>query len=1017
MPTLWRMAGLTPIAFAALAAAQPSDVSLRHLHHTAWTTDAVPLLTGAFRIARSRDGYLWLNAPNGILRFDGVRFTLLDSTSSPALKSSRRGSIRPLLADRDGTVWMQRPDHALITYRDGAFAVAVPPDSSLGTELAADGAGRIWLYSLGRGDAFHEIRDGRAVRAHLPSEVSYAGGARIVADTGRGLWVGTQQGLWHVVAGHATRLLIPGATPDVRISPLLQSRDGALWVIGPGVGAGLYRLVGGRAVAVRASDSSDIADAHTAIEDSSGAVWISTRGRGLLRWHANRLEALTKRDGLTDVTVYDVSAGSDGTIFLATASGLDRLRTTPFITLNDADGIHVESPTGIIEDDAGSLWTSGIEPQSVTELRIGKRPDGGDGLRVVPSQLPPADSYTLLGTARGGGVWLGTGAGALVRYRGGRVERWARPHDAPWTVLRFVVESRDGTLWLGGGHLELGVMRDGRLGGAPAAFASSVVEDSRGHIWVADAESVFVYEIDHGNVVRRLGRAEGLVGMVGSLVLERDDVLWAMSDSGLVRIADGKVSRVRGFTMNFVPRYGPNLAIADGFLWLGNDSRVARVPLSAIHAAADGNAVPVVARYFGPDDGLASSRRLPFQLSTILRARDGRLWLATPAGLALFDRAHDIVAPTSDPRVEEISAFGRSFYEDGRASIPANPDRLTIHFTVPNPAVPERTRLQYRLEGVDRDWIDGSVARTATYTQLRPRQYLFRVRAWSGDGTPAAHEATLLFRVEPAWYQLAWLRSVAGLVATLVVVAALTAVYRRRTQIAADRLRIEFDAKLAERTRIARELHDTLLQGFTGLVLQLEGLRQMIGRSSAAASGDELARILAVADTTLLDARHSVWDMRTPGLEENGLARTLESTCRGIAHAESVQLRFDVVGRERRLPLDLEATALQIGREAVRNVIAHAQASVARVELRYEPMKLELAIVDDGVGISRRLLNAASTNGHFGILGMRERAIAVGGTLEIDTTPSGGTRVHVFLPCAHPQVMAPPRRERQIVAD
>ena len=583
----FRSASLAILLIARIAVAQSGEVVLRHLNHTAWTAADVPALHGAYRIARSNDGYLWINARNGVLRFDGIRFALLDSAASPLLKVRRDGEIQPVLVDRSGTLWLYRADHALITYRDGTFRLAIAPDTALPTDFMMDGAGRILAYG-NRNDKLFELRDGHAIRlAPLPDAMP-TGASHIVADTGRGMWVGSQTGLWHVVNGRAERLVVAGGQPGRAAKPLVQTRDGAVWATGPGVGRGLERIVNGKASSIRAGDSTEIVDAYSAIEDNAGAVWISTHGRGVLLWQHGRLQEYTKRDGLSDVLVYDITVDARGVAIMATAAGLDRLRPTSFVTLDQRDGIPVESPQRVLRDESGALWTRGIDGHALTQVRTIKTPFGGDSIVTTQAALPLTDSYELLGLARNGGVWVGTQSGEVFRYRDGSVDRRMQVPEFAGASLRFVVEQRNGDLWIGREHLQIERVHLGKFVPSPVTWATDVLEDSRGHLWVADANAPQLDDIVDGRIVRQIGRRDGLPGFVGSLAIERDDRLWAMTDSGLVRIAGGHVAVTHAPAIEFVQRYGPELeSVAQEHLWFASDDRIGRISLQALNAAAN----------------------------------------------------------------------------------------------------------------------------------------------------------------------------------------------------------------------------------------------------------------------------------------------------------------------------------------------------------------------------------------------------------------------------------------------
>ena len=472
---------------------------LRHLNHTAWTAADVPALHGDNRIARSNDGYLWINARNGVLRFDGIRFALLDSTASPLLKVRRNGEIQPVLVDRSGTLWLYRADHALITYRDGTFRLAIAPDTALPTDFMMDGAGRILAYS-NRNDKLFELRDGHANRlAPPPGRVMPTG--RVPHRRGHRSrtvgWLGDGT-VARQVNGRAERLVVSGGQPGRAAKPLVQTRDGAVWATGPGVGRGLERIVNGKASSIRAGDSTEIVDAYSAIEDNAGAVWISTHGRGVLLWQRGRLQEYTKRDGLSDVLVYDITVDARGVAIMATAAGLDRLRPTSFVTLDQCDGIPVESPQRVLRDESGALWTRGIDGHVLTQLRTIKTPLGGDSIVTTHAALPRTGSYELLGLALDGGVWVGTQSGEVFRYRDGRVDRRIQVPEFAGASLRFVVEQRNGDLWIGREHLQVERVHLGEFVPSPVAWATDVAEDSRGHLWVADANAPQLDEIVDG---------------------------------------------------------------------------------------------------------------------------------------------------------------------------------------------------------------------------------------------------------------------------------------------------------------------------------------------------------------------------------------------------------------------------------------------------------------------------------------------------------------------------------------
>jgi signal transduction histidine kinase len=986
------------------AVGQAAVTPLRHLDHVAWTGENGPPLDGAHLLRRSGDGYLWLGANDALLRFDGTRFAIIDSTASPALKSAVGGYFEPEVVDASGAVWIARPDGGLVEYRNGTFTVVHAPEPGVGALLRIDGQGRRWLF--GGGSALHELRDGRAVAAHLPLGVPDTGMVDIVPDTGRGLWIGTRTaGLWHVVGDRGELVSSLDAKPRAEVRPFVQSKDGTLWADGAGVGGRVNRLVGKTWIPV-ALPGGLPAVARAIVEDSVGAVWIGTIGSGVLRWRDGALDRFSKDDGLSDASIEDLLPDAGGSLWIATSSGgLDRLRPTSFATLTRRDGLPFETPYRIVPDAvSGELWASGAGQPRLFSLR--RRADGDgqvDSVIATPLALPTTARYELLAPARGGGVWIGPHPGGLMRYRDGEILRFGADAGFPRERLWFALETRDGSVWLGGVPTGFGVFRRGRyrsfsLPDGVGAAVRAPVEDSLGHVWVAGTRVPVIYEIDGDRVVRRIGKSDGLVDPITDLAIDRTGNLWGATYSGLVRISNGRVSRLLIPALMKTVRRGASLLTTQTELWISSNVGVARLSLAELNAMANGKTASAAVRAFHEADGLTTPRQIQFGLFPIVRSLDDRIWISTPSGLAVVDpRRSPVRPPGAQLHIESVIVGGHRVAMGATMMIPAKTDRVRIEFSAVNPVAPERTHLQYRLDGVDPGWIDAATPRAVTYTQLRPGQYAFHVRSWADGDVSDTQEQSMGFSVSPAWFETMWARASGVLVLVLAGAGLVFVAQRRRSLHATELLRSQFDATLAERTRIARELHDTLLQGFTGIVLQLEGLRQRLERSPEA-SAEVLSRILKVADTTLLEARHSVWDMRLSTAGRKDLPEALEEISRGMAQADSVQVRCAVNGARRALQPQVEAVVLQVGREALRNAMRHASARVVNVELTYSSDGLRLAVADDGVGLTPHDAEQAPAKGHFGIAGMRERAARAGGRLAITAKPGGGTTVELALP-------------------
>ncbi len=990
-------AALAGIALLLVGSGEAGAQSLPGWHHTSWTRGTAPPVGGGHSLARSPDGYLWLGASGGLLRFDGIRFEFFDGASSLALRSRRPGEFRPQIVDRQGNLWIARPDGALVSYRDGVFRVVLAPDPRVGSRIVEDGAGRLWLFG-GRSATVHLLREGRAARVRMPGAAPDSGVLVVVRDTATGVWIGTRtQGLWHVDEQSALRYPADRSRSPNEVRPLLHARGAGLWSIGIGLGTGLHHLEAGRWTRVVPPDLGEgLVRGRAAVQDAEGAVWIATHGSGLLRAHAGRLEQFSEVHGLSDANVHDALVDVEGSVWALTDAGLDRLRRADFVLLGRRDGLPFDSPYRLAQDASGAIWASGAPDRRIYRLEGGVVGDTNDRLVAVPLELPASDSYDLLGSAHGGGIWIGPHRGGLLRFRFGRLEAFGVRSTFPSERVSHLLDAPDGTLWVALDGVGFGRVRRGRYEEVRPTLSApfrvlGLARDDAGRIWVSGAGTGEVHVLDADTVSARLDSAAGVPDDVLDLAHQSGDTLWGATSASLLRFANGRVSTVPSGQLGRLLAAAPRLPVSGSHLWIASEAGIARLPIASLHAAADGRPHELRPRYFDALDGLGTPATTTENVAPLVRTSDGRVWISTPDGLA-------VVGPLPSPtnrvpplaHVEDIWVAGRLTSAEPGKSISPNPGRLAIRFTATGLRIPERVRVEYRLEGVDRTWVESATPRIATYTQLRPGPYRFRVRAWNEDGLPSPADAVWSFRVLPAWYQTWWFMGLGLLVVAAAGFGGAVLAQRERSRRAVTRAQARFDAMLAERTRIARELHDTLLQGFTGITLQLEALRQGPA-SESSSTADALARILSVADATLREAREMVWDMRGPELEYQGLVDVLEQACRNGLGEAPVQLRFRVTGAARRLAPVVETAALRVGREAVANAARHSGATEIDVELAYEGSGVRLAVRDDGRGIPELELRTAPKNGHWGIAGMRERARIAGGSLAISSTPSGGT--------------------------
>jgi signal transduction histidine kinase len=425
-----------------------------------------------------------------------------------------------------------------------------------------------------------------------------------------------------------------------------------------------------------------------------------------------------------------------------------------------------------------------------------------------------------------------------------------------------------------------------------------------------------------------------------------------------------------------------------GRIWIGTEAGIYCMERVEIDRAFADPEYALKYRLYDLSDGLAG---FPLAVSgnrRSVRAKDGQLWFVTHRGVTVIDpRARPQNALQPPVYIDGITVGDRQFRMSPLVELPARTARLQIEYGILNLTSPLKTRFRYRLDGFDGDWIDAGVRRQALYTNLPPRQYKFFVQADNNEGSwgpPAALE----FSIAPVFYQTRWF------IATSI--AALAASIWGAWQMRLHRVRKEFALILGERARLSREIHDTLLQSLVGIALQCDVIAGDVDGSGGAAKA-QLLRMRKQVEEYIREARQSIWDLRSPKLEQHQLAEALRDVGERAAAGTGVEFEFIVSGVPHRCSPKLEEQLMRIGQEAVVNAVRHAQASRVRMELRYEQESVALQVSDDGCGFDAESA-IEEARGHYGLTTMRERAAALGAMLRIESSRGRGTEIETVVP-------------------
>ena len=959
--------------------------------HTAWgPKDGAP--SGVAALAQSADGYLWLGGPDGLYRFDGIVFERYQPQSGGPFSTR---NINSLLALPNGDLWIGFQSGAISLLRNGNATNYTVRDGVPGGVVwgfAQDREGTIWA-ATSSGLARLESNRWKEVGNDWSFPGKSAGA--VFLDRRGALWVSTEDTLVFLPPG--ARRFQPTGIRVGQVEEVAQAASGKLWMAETTRSVRPIPLSDNR----QPPDETEVQVGSIGILfDTDGALWITSLGDGLRRAPApellkgrikefsNAVESFTTRDGLSDDVVFAILQDREGNIWVGTANGLDRFRKTNLVpvTLPFKPQVAV-----LAAGDAGDIWVDGA---SMVRFH-GGRTDRG---HPTPSQALSAYRDPA------GAIWW-LCEEAIYRFIAGGYTTVALPRSFPKNNLDpgiVAAEDGSGSLWLAAHNQGLFYRREGvwqRLETASELvrlYPTAAFTDWMGRAWLGYIEGTIILLKDK-SIQRIFVAADSPVGSVRA-INGRGHHTWVGGELGLAFFDGNRFQRI-------VPAdaetFGSVMGVEetpDGSLWLAESRRVIQVPASEVQRALDNPSYRVKYRIFDSLDGLPGTFAGTQTHPKVIQGTDGRLWFLASGGVVWIDPAN-ISTNTLPPPVliRSVKANGRQPGSLANLVLPPRTTNLQISYTALSLSVPEKVHFRYKLEEVDKDWQDAGTRREAFYTMLGPSEYRFRVIASNNDGVWNEEGARLDFNIAPAWYQTNWFYTLCA----IAFLGLLWAVYQLRLH----QLRLQFNVKLeervGERTRIARELHDTLLQSFHGLMFQFQAARNLLPGKPESAMQAMDETILAT-EQALGEGRDAIRDLRPESLAQHDLAELLTSVGRELACMHGAQrsptFRVIVEGEPQKLSQTLQDEIYRIGREVIRNAFHHAAASHIEAEIRYGERELRLRIRDDGRGIAVKDLDASGHSGHWGLQGIRERAQRIGSQLEFWSEPKAGTEVELKVP-------------------
>jgi signal transduction histidine kinase/ligand-binding sensor domain-containing protein len=830
--------------------------------------------------------------------------------------------------------------------------------------------GNIWLATEGGLVRFDGVRFATFDPQNTPALRS--NNVRgLVEDGDRNLWIATADGLSRFSGKSFSSFTTKDGLPSNDILGI-QDQDGVL-SIATAEGDCVYRNHLFQPVASRPSAALE-KGVLCRYQSRTGVVWLGTES-GLLRMANGRVEKFAPSDPLAAATILSVMEDREGDVWVGTdADGVTVLRDQKFAVYGAREGLPSDVVRCAFQDRHGTLWVG-------TDAGLA-RFNGHRFLEATPTGL---SSQVILSIAadRSGNLLLGTPDGLnVVGVRDVKVLTSA--DGLPDDFIRFVYTDTDGSLWIAtrrglshmiGDRIVTYTERDG-LG---SDLVGAILRDRKANLWVG--------------TYRGLSRLRGSKfitlsqrSVVTALQDDGDGVLWiGTQDAGLSRFKDGQF--VRYSNSSGLPSVIYGIAQdADGFLWLTGKTGIYRVSINDLNAAAHGQTAESAVAAYGTMDGLNVTECSDSGHPGLIAARDGTLWFAMRKGIATTHPAKpDEPASELPVVIESVTVDDRVLNPAEAADIAPGHSRIAFEYAGLSYSAPHSVRFKYKLDGFDRNWIDAGTRRVAYYTNIPPATYRFRVLARANDREWGESGAEYSFRLRPHFYQTYWFR----LLLVLLIALTIWQVFRWRVR----QMRVQYDAVLAERNRIAREIHDTLAQGFVAVSVQLELISQALLTSKETAQ-KLLAQAQASVQEGLADARRSIWELRSQGAEKDDLASKLSKIAAQVNSANTVSAHLQVFGIRRTLPSNVEDELLKIGQEAVANAVRHADAQHVKIDLSFAPKKLILAVTDDGRGFTPES-NGVGPSGHYGLQGMRERARQINARLNVESAPGRGTEVLV----------------------
>lgn len=945
-----------------------------------------PLAGWVNTIHQTHDGYLWIGTDEGLARFDGVRFTFFNRKNTKEFEG-RRNAILTLLEDSKGILWVGTHGGMNTIHNNEVKQIPIEGISRILSQ-ALDDHGNHWigtdrgLMKRNKDQSFESVKglDNTSVFSLKTKNGS--------------LWAGTLTGIYEI---RGTGIELLTSQNGMKIRPawgLAASKDGTLWI---GTQDGLVSWKNG--VLTPYPDPRlgkwMITSLH---EDKHQNIWVGTYGGGLFRINEHGAENFTTAEGLIQDFVISISEDREGSLWIGTG-GLNRLKDGPFTTFSTLEGLSGKLATPVLQQPDGTIWIG--TDKGVNRLKDGviKTFTASDGL---PGSIVNSLSYDSKNR-----LWIGTLHGLTI-LENGQFKTLTMKDGLVSNHVKALYEDRQGRIWIGTvsgiNWYDQGAIHTYPDDRNPwRGSVSCFLQDSKGRLLVGSNRGLTLLQ---ENETKTYTSRDGLVdNMVLTIFEDEEGTLWLGTDQGLNRFRNGKFSSFTFKDGLFQDRIYQILQDRHNTLWMSSNYGIFSIQKDQFEKY-EKNIIPSLqCSVYGPEDGMRSSEATGGFQPAGWNASDGSLWFPTIDGAV---RVHPDFIPKNNVapriRIEEVLIDQQRVLMDS-STIRVQPGKTNYEFryTGLSLLIPQRVRFKYKLDGIDKDWMDAGNRRSAFYTNIPPGNYAFHVLAANNDGVWSESAASLKLSVLPYFYQRTSFKvlffGVMLAMAILLVRVRLRSLMNQKKalemrvqeRVAAIRQKAEETAVLEERYRIAQELHDNVAQSIAAMIVHLEHAIKLMERSPHNAV-NQIRTACELGRNSLEETRRSVFALHPLLLERGDLFEALQRIVQQMSSDTSIHVRCELNGRRRVLSKEIELTVLRVAQEAFANALKHSHAKEIHVSLSYEDHSVELRVTDDGKGFDSTDLQSYSRFG-FGLSGMQQRAQKIGANLIIESQDKRGTTI------------------------